>query len=195
MELTTFPGSNKVMLLKGALHVHTTCSDGSLSIREAVDVYENLGFDFIALTDHDFLLRPDCYGAISALKTSLIIFKGVELTVFEKGYVHVNRISGDREILHIFNHPADLDLSVHKVVERIASVAKRFPIDAVEITSKGFRTPEFDTPEIPYNKIATDDSHSRSGCGRAWIEMDCMRDKDAIIKAIKKGRFWNCYAG
>ncbi|RPH47753.1 MAG: hypothetical protein EHM85_19070 [Desulfobacteraceae bacterium] len=183
------------MHLKGALHVHTTCSDGSLSIKETVDVYENLGFDFIALTDHDYLLRPDCYDAVYDLTTRLIIFKGVELTVFEKGYVHVNRIDGEREILHIFNHPADLDLPVQKVIERIASVAKRFPIDAVEITSKGFRTPEFDTYEIAYKKIATDDSHSRSGCGRAWIEMDCMRDKDSIIKAIKKGRFWNCYAG
>ncbi len=183
------------MLLKGALHVHTTCSDGSLSIREAVDVYENLGFDFIALTDHDFLLRPDCYEAISALTTSLIIFKGVELTVFEKGYVHVNRISGDREVLHIFNHPADLDLPVPKVIERITSVAKRFPIDAIEITSKGFKTPEFDTPLIPYSKVASDDSHTKSGCGRAWVEMDCRKNKDSIIRAIKDGKFWNCYVG
>lgn len=183
------------MHLKGALHVHTTCSDGNLSISEVVDVYEKLGFDFIALTDHDYLLRSDCYDAVGTLTTKLIIFTGVELTVFEKGYVHVNRIDGDRETLHIFNHPADLDLPVQKVLDRIASVVKRFPIDAVEITSKGFKTPEFDTSEIPYNKIATDDSHSRSGCGRAWIEMDCMRDKDSIIRAIKKGRFWNCYAG
>jgi hypothetical protein len=183
------------MLLKGALHVHTTCSDGNLSIRETVDVYENLGFDFIALTDHDYLLRRGCYDDVGRLTTKLLIFTGVEMTVFEKGYIHISRIEGDREILHIFNHPADLDLSVQKVIERITAVALRFPIDAVEITSKGFKTPEFDTPLIPYSKVASDDSHTRSGCGRAWIEMDCTRDKDAIIKAIRKGRFWNCYAG
>jgi len=195
MFLTFYEGINKDMHLKGALHVHTTCSDGSLSVSEAANVYESLGFDFIALTDHDFLLRQGCYDDVNYLTTKLLIFTGVEMTVFEKGYVHINRIDGDKEVLHIFNHPADLDLSVPKVIERIASVSKRFPIDAIEITSKGFKTPEFDTPEIPYNKIATDDSHSRSGCGRAWIEIDCMRDKDAIIRAIKKGRFWNCYAG
>ncbi len=183
------------MHLKGALHVHTTCSDGRLSIREAVAVYENRGFDFIALTDHDYLLRPDCYEIIKALDTRLIIFKGVELTVFEKGYVHINRIEGDSEVLHIFNHPADLDLSVPKIMERIASVAKSIPIDAIEITSKGFKTPEYDIPGIPYPKVASDDSHTRSGCGRAWIEMDCDRNKDSIIRAIKKGKFWNCYAG
>ena len=41
------------MLLKGALHVHTTCSDGELTPQEAANAYEERGFDFIAfqLTD------------------------------------------------------------------------------------------------------------------------------------------------
>ena len=182
------------MHLKGALHIHTICSDGELTIQQTIQVYKRLGFDFIALTDHDFLMKPGCYDSIENNDEDFIIFTGVELTVFEKGYVHVNRIDGDNETLHIFNHPSELDLPMKKVVERIEAVAERIPVDAVEITSKGFRTPEYDTDEIPYHKIATDDSHTRTGCGRAWIEMDCMRDKDSIIRAIKKGRFWNCYA-
>ncbi len=181
------------MLLKGALHVHTTCSDGELSVEEVVKIYTALGFDFIALTDHDYLLRPNCYDVIKTIQTDMIIFKGLELTVFEKGYVHVNRIKGDKERLHIFNHPSELDLPMEKVIDRITSVAKRFPIDAVEVTSKGFRTPEYETGEIPFSKVATDDSHTRLGCGRAWIEMDCKRNKDSIIRAIRRGDFWNCY--
>jgi hypothetical protein len=181
------------MHLKGALHVHTTCSDGILTIPEAVAVYETLGFDFIALTDHDHLLRPDCYAAIPGIRTRLIIFTGVEMTVFEKGYIHINRIIGDQETLYVFNHPSELDLPILKVRERIQAIGRRFPLDAVEITSKGFRTPEYDIPEIPYVKIATDDSHTRTGCGRAWVEMDCIRNKDAIIRAIRHGDFWNCY--
>lgn len=181
------------MHLKGALHVHTTCSDGDLCIEEVLRVYESLGFDFIAFTDHDYLMRPGCYDAVPYIKTDMIIFTGVELTVFEKGYVHVNRIDGDTETLHIFNHPSELDLPINKIIERINAVADRLPIDAVEVTSKGFRTTEIETPLIPFQKVATDDSHTRIGCGRAWIEMDAMREKDKIIRAIKKGRFWNCY--
>jgi hypothetical protein len=181
------------MHLKGALHVHTTCSDGRLTIQEAVATYEALGFDFIALTDHDYLLRPDCYAAIPQLRTRLIVFTGVEMTVFEKGYIHINRIFGDQETLYVFNHPSELDLPTSKVLERIQAIGQRFPLDAVEITSKGFRTPEYDIPEIPYVKIATDDSHTRMGCGRAWVEMDCVRDKDLIIRTIRNGDFWNCY--
>jgi hypothetical protein len=181
------------MHLKGALHVHTTCSDGEMTVAQVVQVYTALGFDFIALTDHDHLLRPNCYDVIRTIDTDLIIFKGLELTVFEKGYVHVNRIKGEKERLHIFNHPAELDLPLDKVIDRITAVARRVPIDAVEVTSKGFRTPEYETERIPYPKVATDDSHNRLGCGRAWIEMDCPRDKDGIIRAIRRGEFWNCF--
>jgi len=60
-------------------------------------------------------------------------------------------------MLHVFNHPSELDLPISKVLERIQAIGQQFPLDAVEITSKGFRTPEFDIPEIPYVKIATDD--------------------------------------
>jgi hypothetical protein len=165
-----------------------------LTIEEAVEVYAAMGFDFLAFTDHDYLLREGCHERLRSLETDLILFSGVELTVFEKGYVHVNRIEGEREVLHVFNHPAELDLPVSRVLERIRAVAGRLPIDAVEITSQGFRTPEFDVPEIPYPKVATDDAHTRQGCGRAWVEMDCARDPDAIIRAIRQGDFWNCYA-
>jgi hypothetical protein len=182
------------MHLKGALHIHTTCSDGDLTVQQTVEVYAGLGFDFIALTDHDYLLRRECYESVRSMRTDLIIFTGVELTVFEKGYLHINRIEGDKEVLNIFNHPSELGLPLEKVLQRIRSVAKRIPIDVVEITTKGFRTPEYDIPEIPYPKVATDDSHTRLGCGRAWIEMDCMRDKDGIIRSIRHGDFWNCYA-
>ena len=37
---------------KGNLHMHTTLSDGHLSPEEAVAVYRDAGYDFVALTDH-----------------------------------------------------------------------------------------------------------------------------------------------
>lgn len=184
------------MLLKGALHVHTTCSDGTLSVGDVLGVYKDLGFDFVALTDHDYLLRGNCYQRqLDEMEhdPELMVFIGVERTVFEKGYVHVNEIQGDDEVLHVFNHPSELDLPLPKVIQRIEGVAKKLPLDAVEITTKGFYTPEYDIPEIPYPKLATDDAHTRIACGRAWIELDCAREKDAILRAVKRGDFWNCY--
>jgi hypothetical protein len=184
------------MLLKGQLHIHTTCSDGSLTPQEVADIYTRLGFDFLAFTDHDHLLRPSYRRALASVRSGLLIFPGVELTVqTRKGYVHVSRIEGEREILHVFNHPADCGLPFRETLLCIAEVAERYPLDAVEATSHGFHTPLFDVPEIGYPRVAADDSHDLSGCGRAWIELDCDREKDAILTAIREGRFRNGYAG
>ncbi len=181
------------MLLKGALHVHTTCSDGELTPQEAANAYQERGFDFIAFTDHDYLLKPNARELYSRVKSSMILFHGIELTVFVKGYVHVNRIEGDEEVLHVFNHIGEYDLTPAQIRHRTRKIAEKFPLDAVEITTKGFRQREIESLDLPYPKIASDDMHTRVGIGRAWIELDAPRNKDSILRAIKKGRFWNCF--
>jgi hypothetical protein len=181
------------MLLKGCTHTHTTCSDGTMTPQEVVEAYEERGYDFIAFTDHDYLLKNNYREVYNRVKTDMIVFIGIELTVFVKGYVHVSRIEGEEEVLHVFNHIGEYDLTVEQVRDRIEHIAGMFPLDVVEITAKGFRQREFEIPEIAYPKIASDDSHSPVGIGRAWIELDARRNKDSIIRAIKKGRFWNCY--
>jgi hypothetical protein len=184
------------VFLKGQLHAHTSCSDGNLTPQEVADAYAARGFDFLAFTDHDHLLKPSYRELIASVRSELLIFTGVELTVrSRKGYVHVSRIEGDREVLHIFNHPADCGLTLKETLRCIAEVAERYPLDVVEVTSHGFPTPLFDIPGIGYPRVAADDSHGLSDCGRAWIELDGDRDKDAILKAIRAGRSRNGYAG
>jgi len=181
------------MLLRGCMHTHTTCSDGKMTPQQVADAYEDRGYDFIAFTDHDYLIRNGYRDIYSSVKTNMIIFTGIELTVFVKGYVHVNRIEGDSEVLHVFNHIGEYDLTPEQVLDRLGELEKMYPLDAVEITSKGFREREFEELQVPYPKIASDDSHSMVGIGRAWIEMDARRDRDSIIRRIRKGDFWNCY--
>ncbi len=43
---------------KGNLHTHTTLSDGRLSPEEVARVYEEKGYDFVALTDHNAFCDP-----------------------------------------------------------------------------------------------------------------------------------------
>jgi hypothetical protein len=42
-------------------------------------------------------------------------------------------------------------------------------------------------PEIALPKVVSDDSHTRDAIGRAWIELDCAPERDAILRAIKAG--------
>ncbi|MEM7738657.1 MAG: phosphoesterase, partial [Deinococcota bacterium] len=44
--------------LRGNLHSHTTNSDGSRSPQAVVDDYAVHGYDFLVLSDHDFLTDP-----------------------------------------------------------------------------------------------------------------------------------------
>jgi hypothetical protein len=160
-----------------------------MSPLEVVGVYLALGYDFVALTDHDFLLQWNCYNELFALDSHIIIFRGIELTLYERGYVHVSRIRGDEEKLHIFNHPAGYGFPVAKTCAVIEALRRTVPLDAIEVTEDGYYTPEYDIPEIDLPKVATDDAHHRFQCGRAWIEVEAERSRDAIIRAVKQGNF------
>lgn len=37
---------------RGNLHTHTTVSDGRYTPEEAIALYQRMGYDFLALTDH-----------------------------------------------------------------------------------------------------------------------------------------------
>jgi len=183
------------MYLKGQLHIHTTYSDGRLTPQQVADLYKRHGYDFIAITDHDHLLKPSYRQAIEDIATDLIVFFGIELTVETKlGYVHVSRIEGEHEVLHTFNHPGDYGFTLKQTIDCINDIARQINIDAVEVTHHGFYTPDYDIEEITYPKVASDDSHTRLGCGRAWVELESQKDKDSILRAIKSGDFVNGYA-
>lgn len=184
------------MKMKGQLHTHTVCSDGNLSPQQMADIYEALGFHFIAFTDHDHLFKPHTYRLYNEVRTPILILHGIELTVHcRKGYVHVSRIDGQADRLFIFNHPAEYHLSPKEIRECIDEISECYPLDGVEVTHHGFYTPQFDLSEIPYPKVAADDAHDQDACGRGWIELDCDRNADAIIAAIRQGSFQNGFAG
>ena len=44
--------------LKGALHVHTTNSDGRLTPQEVIDTYAACGYDFVVFSDHGKVTQP-----------------------------------------------------------------------------------------------------------------------------------------
>lgn len=65
--------------MKADLHVHTTMSDGSASIDEAVGLAKEAGLDAIAITDHDVLPSPDRDKNV-AEKYGVEILRGTEFS-------------------------------------------------------------------------------------------------------------------
>jgi hypothetical protein len=176
-------------MLKGNLHAHTTFSDGQLRVEELVARYRELGYDFLAITDHDDLIQPEYWLSIPPSDNGMIIFPGVELD-YRPLSQHVGKVTGDRETLYILNHPARYSLTVEQTLRRIRWIGRQWsPIHAVEMTDTGLYQPEYDVAEIALPKVATDDAHDHTHIGRAWIEVSAARDPDAILRAIKAGDF------
>jgi hypothetical protein len=177
-------------LLRGNLHAHTTYSDGVRSPAALLAEYESRGYDFLAITDHedhDNWVEPGYRQALERLRPELLLFRGIELN-FDGLSQHVGRVMGDTEELWVLNHPARYRLSVAETLDRIALIrGAGWPLEAVEVTDTGLYRPLYDTETIPLVKIATDDAHRPPHYGRAWIEVEAARNRDAIIRAIRAG--------
>lgn len=59
---------------RGNLHCHTTRSDGVKTPEEAIDIYRNLGYDFLAITDHRRVTVPEC-----RMAGRMLLLPGIEL--------------------------------------------------------------------------------------------------------------------
>jgi hypothetical protein len=175
--------------LRGNLHAHSTFSDGVLPAARLVAEYERLGYDFLAITDHEDRIGEGYWSEIRKLAPRLILFHGVELNY--PGFPqHVGRVLGDRETLHVLNHPARYRLTLEQTAERIERIAREgLRLDAVEVTDTGLYRPLYDADALPLARIATDDAHRPAHLARAWIEVEARRDRDAIIRAVRAGDF------
>ncbi len=58
---------------KGNLHMHTTMSDGQMTPMQAASVYEDRGYDFLAVTDHRMITRMPEY------RGRMLLLPGIEL--------------------------------------------------------------------------------------------------------------------
>jgi hypothetical protein len=183
--------------LRGNLHAHTTFSDGVRVPDRLVAEYEALGYDFLAITDHDEhenLVAADYQRALQALRSDMLLFHGIELD-YKRLSQHVGKVTGDRETLYILNHPARYKLTIDETIDRIRTIQRAgWPIEAIEVTDTGHYRPLYHCDEIPVVKIATDDAHRPPHFGRAWIEVEAPRDRDAIIRAIRAGDFEIAFA-
>ena len=78
----------EVYVMKADLHIHSTVSDGSNTIREIIDIAIKKGLDAIAITDHDTISHI----AQIPVKTRLKVIDGVEISATygkEKTRVHI----------------------------------------------------------------------------------------------------------
>jgi hypothetical protein len=84
---------------KGNLHTHTLNSDGDSTPDDVVRWYREHGYNFLVLTDHNYLTSVDGLNALHGADGKFLVVKGEELTdrLGDKP-IHVNGFNPDRFI-------------------------------------------------------------------------------------------------
>jgi hypothetical protein len=84
---------------KGNTHTHTLNSDGDSTPDEVVRWYREHGYQFLVLTDHNFLTSVDGLNALHGADERFLVVKGEEVTSTAEGKpVHVNGLDGERRV-------------------------------------------------------------------------------------------------
>jgi len=98
---------------KGNTHTHTLNSDGDSTPDDVVRWYREHGYQFVVLTDHNFLTSVDGLNALHGANQKFLVVKGEELTDRADGKpLHINGLDVSREI------PAQGGSTVVEVLQR-----------------------------------------------------------------------------
>jgi len=198
--------------LKGALHTHTTGSDGELTPDELSAAYREQGFDFVCLTDH--LKVTPCENP----PAGLLVMSGYELPVTTHAperYWHFVAIGADEITRTEFSSALDAFAHLRKTAPFVmlahpywSNVTGRDlmefdGLDAVEVynTRSEFRVGR-GYAEYPWDfclssgvrlpAVAADDTHVRREVGRAWVMVRTAdATPDGILRAVREGMFYS----
>jgi hypothetical protein len=91
--------TQSVRWYKGNTHTHTLNSDGDSTPDEVVRWYRSHGYQFLVLTDHNFLTTVDGLNALHAASEKFLVVKGEEVTdKFGDMSLHINGLDVERQV-------------------------------------------------------------------------------------------------
>jgi hypothetical protein len=103
----------KLRWYKGNTHTHTLNSDGDSTPDEVVRWYREHGYDFVVITDHNFLTSVEGLNALHGADEKFLVVRGEEVTdAFGEKPLHVNGLEVKRFV------PPQGGKSVVDVVQR-----------------------------------------------------------------------------
>ncbi len=203
-------------LYKGNLHTHTTVTDGVKTPEETKAIYKELGYDFLALTDH-WIYGEGCEDDNSGL----IILSGIEY------HFGADVVGGIFHIVGIgtktdpgVTPEDDVQATVDKINEHGGGAILAHPAWSMNthdmiMKYKGFTATEIynSVSDLPFNcrpysgividqlaargyilpLVADDDTHFHKGeAGKAYILVNLGSEEataDKLVNAIKEGRY------
>ncbi|MBM3289119.1 MAG: phosphoesterase [Candidatus Hydrogenedentes bacterium] len=194
---------------RGNLHAHTTLSDGERAPQALIDRYAELGYDFLAISDHDMIADTS---ALDARRMTLV--PANEVTINGPHVVHVGARSvvpphADRQrVIDGIRADGGAAIMAHPNWERHFNHCPQDRLEAwqgytgVEIYNGLVRAHEgnplaTDRWDMLLSKgrrvwgFANDDAHFAGDEGVAWnmVQSDAT-DPASIVEAMRTGRFY-----
>jgi hypothetical protein len=84
---------------KGNTHTHTVNSDGDSTPDDVVRWYREHGYNFLVLSDHNYLTPVDGLNAVHAAPEKFLVIRGEEISdLFQKKQIHVNGLGLEKRI-------------------------------------------------------------------------------------------------
>ena len=95
----TKPAAPALRWFKGNTHTHTLNSDGDSTPDEVVRWYRSHGYQFLVLTDHNYLTSVDVLNALHGAREKFLVIPGEEVTDrFGDLSLHINGLDLVREV-------------------------------------------------------------------------------------------------
>ncbi|PYI53605.1 phosphoesterase [Paenibacillus flagellatus] len=107
--------------LKGDLHMHSVHSDGTFTLLENAAVMEELGCDFLAMTDHNTTSQNAAYPR----ETSVVLIPGMEFTT-NRGHANLLGVPEPLDDFRVAGQD-DVDRNIRTARERGARVVLNHP--------------------------------------------------------------------
>lgn len=197
---------------KGNLHVHTTRSDGLKDYEEAIEIYSNAGYDFIAVTDHAIWNGRD-------KKNNMLVLSGIEYDYDDRipnRTFHVVAVDVDNNIertlettpqqliesikkqngIAFIAHPA-WSLMLHEDILNLNGYdgIEIWNSDCEDLTGRGYAGNYVDilaSNDKRFCVFAVDDTHNYcTDLFGGYIMVNSKSlDNDSIADAIRNGRFY-----
>ncbi|GIV16729.1 MAG: phosphotransferase [Armatimonadota bacterium] len=194
--------------LRGNLHAHTTLSDGELSPDDTIDAFIRRGYDFVALTDHDAIANPN-----EVHFPQILIFPGVEHSAQQ----HILRVNVASTLPHDLSYQSVIDLTLqegglvilnhpnwgenldHWRDSQLLHLERYHGIEIYNnvieyLEGSPYALDRWDRLLSEGKQVwgyANEDTHRAFQIGSAWNAVNVReRSKEAVLEALKEGRFY-----
>jgi hypothetical protein len=131
--INSIKAEKPVKWYKGNTHCHSTVSDGDNPTYKVVQKYHDQGYNFLLVTDHNFLVNPDTIKKPAQIRNDFILIRGEEVT--DRKSVHTTAF-GINGYVPFYNDPQK-ETDLEKRREEIKTALKNTPeITKTEILQK-----------------------------------------------------------